>query len=230
MAKIEMDISEYEALKENKRLLEQSLEREKEHQTRINQLLEEKNKVLEESKMKVVKITRVERTEHALRKVSNHGDPHYTLRQVCYLLGVPTSSIRYPVDTISTDKLMEAFFSKATSETIPQETITLHGLDEIQAEIRKSLGEEYKQELIQSNKSKKVISELEAELVLVKQEVGRQVYQKASLLATGERVQESLNRETTRVDNIRKLLSEDITWYNWRKIINKIREETNADI
>lgn len=61
MAKIEMDISEYEALKENKRLLEKSLEKERELEKKVRKLNEEKIKALEEASKKVV-IERVNKT------------------------------------------------------------------------------------------------------------------------------------------------------------------------
>ncbi len=68
MAEIKMDISEYEIMKENKKLLENSLEKERELQEQIKKLNDEKTKVLENAKMKVVKISRTEITEHLMRK------------------------------------------------------------------------------------------------------------------------------------------------------------------
>ena len=68
MAKIEMDISEYEIMKENKKLLEDSLNKERELQKQVEQLTKDKIKALEDAKMKVVKITKSEVTEHLLRK------------------------------------------------------------------------------------------------------------------------------------------------------------------
>lgn len=52
MAKITMDTSEYEALKENKTLLEKSLENERKLQEQITKLSDEKIKALEDAKMK----------------------------------------------------------------------------------------------------------------------------------------------------------------------------------
>ena len=54
MAKIEMDVSEYEAMKENKRLLEDSLKRERELQASIEKLNQEKIKAYEEAQCKIV--------------------------------------------------------------------------------------------------------------------------------------------------------------------------------
>ena len=56
MAKIEMDISEYEAMKENKRLLEDSLKNERGLQEQIKKLSEEKTKALEDAKMKALEL------------------------------------------------------------------------------------------------------------------------------------------------------------------------------
>ena len=68
MAEIKMDISEYEIMKENKKLLENSLEKERELQKQIKKLTDEKVKALADAKMKVVKISRTEVTEHLMRK------------------------------------------------------------------------------------------------------------------------------------------------------------------
>ena len=67
MATITMDTSEYEVLMDKMNLLEKSLEREKELQDKISELKDENIKALENSKMKVVKITKTERFEHLLR-------------------------------------------------------------------------------------------------------------------------------------------------------------------
>jgi len=58
MAKIEMDISEYDIMRENKKLLEDSILKQKELQSQINLLTQEKIKALEDAKMKVIKISK----------------------------------------------------------------------------------------------------------------------------------------------------------------------------
>ena len=63
MAQIKMDVSEYETMKENAKLLQISLEREKELQAKIEALDKEKIKVLEDAKMQVIHIKKERREE-----------------------------------------------------------------------------------------------------------------------------------------------------------------------
>ena len=135
MAKIEMDISEYEAMKENKKLLENSLEKERGLQDQIKKLTDEKTKALEDAKMKVVKISKSEVTEHLLRK----REDTYIWRELWHLLGLDYRGLPKMPDYIHTDHLVKVFFEKSTSHSMPYEETTTHGLDEIKAEIRNDL-------------------------------------------------------------------------------------------
>ena len=135
MARIEMDISEYEAMKENKKLLENSLEKERGLQEQIKKLTDEKTKALEDAKMKVVKISKTEVTEHLLRK----REDTYVWRELWYLMGMDYRTLPKMPEFIHTDHLARVFFEKITSYSMPNEEITTHGLDEIKVEIRNDL-------------------------------------------------------------------------------------------
>lgn len=135
MAKIEMDISEYEAMKENKKLLENSLEKERGLQEQIKKLTDEKTKALEDAKMKVVKISKTEVTEHLLRK---REDTHIW-RELWLLMGLDYRQLPKMPEFIHTEHLVNAFFEKATSFSTPIEETITYGLDEIKAEIRNDL-------------------------------------------------------------------------------------------
>lgn len=135
MAKIEMDISEYEAMKENKKLLETSLEKERELQNQIKKLTDEKTKALEDAKMKVVKISKSVVTEHLLRK----RDDAHVWKELWYLLGIDYRQLPKMPTYIHTDHLSNVFFEKTKSYTMPIEETTTCGLDEIKAEIRDEL-------------------------------------------------------------------------------------------
>ena len=135
MAKIEMDISEYEAMKENKKLLENSLEKERGLQDQIKKLTDEKTKALEDAKMKVVKISKTEVTEHLLRK----REDTYVWRELWNLIGVDYRRLPKMPEFINTDQLSNVFFQRVKSYSMPYEEITTHGLDEIKAEIRNDL-------------------------------------------------------------------------------------------
>lgn len=136
MAKIEMDISEYEIMKENKKLLEDSLNKERELQKQVEQLTKDKIKALEDAKMKVVKITKSEITEHLLRK---RVDETYVFRELLHVLGIDYRHIQCKPDSIRIDYLQNIFFEKVKSFSTPIEETTTCGLDEIKVEIREEL-------------------------------------------------------------------------------------------
>ena len=151
MAKITMDASEYEAMKKVEKLLEQSLEKERTLQTKLEKITKEKMEALEQSAMRVVKIHKVETRAIALRL----RDTDEIWKHVAHLMGIKT---RVPA---AMDEMMsnygygvvdlERMFFKQT-ETIsekPSET-TIHGLDEVTAEIR----EEYAKKQSKEVKSK----------------------------------------------------------------------------
>jgi len=136
MAKIEMDISEYEIMKENKKLLEDSLNKERELQKQVEQLTKDKIKALEDAKMKVVKITKSEVTEHLLRK---RVDETYVFRELLHVLGIDYRYSQHKPDFIHIDHLQNTFFEKVKSFSMPIEETTTCGLDEIKVEIREEL-------------------------------------------------------------------------------------------
>lgn len=136
MAKIEMDISEYEIMKEKQKLLEDSLNKERELQKQVEQLTKDKIKALEDAKMKVVKITKSEVTEHLLRK---RVDETYVFRELLHVLGIDYRGLRYKPDFIHIDHLRNTFFEKVKSFSNPVEEITICGLDDIKVEIRDEL-------------------------------------------------------------------------------------------
>lgn len=135
MAKIEMEISEYEAMKENKKLLENSLEKERGLQEQIKKLTDEKTKALEDAKMKVVKISKTEVTEHILRKKEDVN----IWRELWNLMGIDYRQLPKMPEFIHTDHLINVFFERVKSYSMPNEETTTHGLDEIKAEIRNDL-------------------------------------------------------------------------------------------
>ena len=144
MAKVEMDISEYEAMKENKKLLENSLEKERGLQEQIKKLTDEKTKALEDAKMRVVKISKSEVTEHLLRK---RVDETCVFRELLHVLGIDYRHIPHKPDYIHISHLQNVFFEKVTSYSIPIEETTTHGLDEIKVEIRNDLKEKMDEEI-----------------------------------------------------------------------------------
>lgn len=136
MAEIKMDISEYEAMKENKALLENSLKKERELQEQIKKITDEKTKMLEESSKRVVKIIKTEKREHLLNK---RPDKNYVYRSFLDTIGVNWRALPPIPDYINTDLLADVFFEKVTTFSHPIVETTTHGLDEIKNEIREDL-------------------------------------------------------------------------------------------
>lgn len=164
MAEIKMDISEYEALKENKRLLEQSLKDLKEANEKVELLNREKVKALEEAKMKVVRITREERTDHILtvrEDAFRHG-----LAELGNILGIPELWRReYPYEAMA-QRLSKVLFRVTTSVSVPKEEVTVHGLDEIKKELRKDLRKELGEEITRKLEEAEKYREEKSELLL----------------------------------------------------------------
>jgi predicted nuclease with TOPRIM domain len=194
MAKIEMDISEYEAMKENKKLLENSLEKERGLQEQIKKLTDEKTKALENAKMKVVKISKTEITEHLMRK----KEDGYIWRELCHLLGLDYRTLPKMPDYIHTDHLAKVFFEKTTSYSMPYEETTTHGLDEIKAEIRNDLKEKMDEETNRKIKNAETALSKNDELL------------KENLTLTSENniLTEKNNKLTEQCDELTKKLTE----------------------
>jgi len=152
MAKIEMDVSEYDAMRENKKLLEDSILKQKELQSKIDLLTQEKIKALENAKMKVVKISKSELTEHLYRK----RPEQHILQRIFHRLGIPINNWRNVEDYFIESDLSNLFYEKIITTSSPHEEITIHGLDEIKAEIRekikKQIDAETKQKLEDAEK------------------------------------------------------------------------------
>lgn len=143
MAEIKMDISEYELLKENKGLLEESLLRERELSEQITKLNQEKIAALEEAKMKVVKITTTRKEEHALQK-RNSDDVIRDLRMLFSENDLRHKAMYsgYAPNSEGIVAYVESiFFKKVTSYSDGITQVTTHGLEEIRDEIRKELKE-----------------------------------------------------------------------------------------
>lgn len=147
MAKIEMDISEYEAMKEVKSLLENSLKEVMELQKTIKKLSEEKIKALEDAKMKVVKTSKSEIIEHFFVK----RDANDAWRELCRLLGFERIGMANAFLNINLDNLINVFFVKHTSRSIPMDEVTICGLDDVKKEIMEELNRSYQSQIEEAN-------------------------------------------------------------------------------
>jgi hypothetical protein len=144
MATITMDTSEYEAMKDVKRLLEQSLEKERGLQDQIKKLNDEKIKALEDAKMKIIKITKTQVTEHAFIRY----DAEKFGRAMAEIFGW-TAFKNVNTDFLKNglDRLYYSLFQRVESRTLPVEEFTTCGLDEVKSEIRNELLKDFNEKI-----------------------------------------------------------------------------------
>jgi hypothetical protein len=160
MATIEMDISEYDLMRENARLLEESVKSEKLLRKQLKQIHEEKEilvqekfKAYEEAKMSVAYIKRLITYEHRVGN-SETTDDLYLINQKFYkwfnIRPNDSSLIRGFVNYIL------EFYSKTTKSENVTEEIEYKGFDkvknEIQTELENNLSKEIKEKIGKYNK------------------------------------------------------------------------------
>lgn len=236
MATITMDTSEYEVLMSKINLLEKSLEREKELQDKISELKDENIKALENSKMKVVKITKTERTEHLLRRRTDS----YTYSRIRNLFGFTGTGYECPAEMFDFETLEKLLFSRCESVSFPLETITTHGLDGVKEELRKELDDEIKQKLeiaeqnIQElSKINKELSETKMKLSKTKEELDNEIkYNKkaADTITEQSKTTERLVKMYSNVlDTYNKIFADKVNVFNCMGKLKKLRNSLNID-
>jgi hypothetical protein len=123
MAQIKMDVSEYEEMKKNAKLLEASLQREKDNSDEISRLKELQIETLKLNKKKVT-IVKVNRTDgYVVNKRPNN--------EIIDLLKRGSTSHRFPSIDHKLDWITNAFFDISEIHNIrSNETVTTEGLEE----------------------------------------------------------------------------------------------------
>lgn len=227
MAEIKMDISEYEAMKENKKLLENSLEKERELQKQINKLNEEKNKALEDAKMKVIKIIRQESHEYTLIK----KDINEIWNNIIYAL-IPSMNINdYPQipSNYYTDFLIDSFFEKVKTTSIPSEEVTTHGLDDIKNELKNTIKNELDESIKNKIKNAEIVLSKNDELLKENQNLLKEnnlaKEKNDFLLKQNSEVIGKLTKienQNESINKIKEVLKNDYNFWNCLKILNKI--------
>jgi len=174
MAKIEMDISEYEIMKENKTLLENSLKNERKLQQEIEKLREDKLRALEDAKYSVTKITKSESTEHVyLRRTFSDptSDMYYQHRRHFALL---EDSLRngFGATSQNVENLIDFFFEKVTTHSIPVNETIVKGFDEVKEEIRQEMIKAQTKKDIEDLAQAKVTEKSNQDLKMKNRELG----------------------------------------------------------
>jgi DNA-directed RNA polymerase subunit H (RpoH/RPB5) len=222
MAKIEMDLSEYEVIKENKKLLEASLQKERELQIEIKKLSEEKLKALEDAKMKVVKIIRTETREGKLIRKEDSR----IIKSLMDLLGASPSNYEYFNRKISMNSLENVFFESFYTTTIPKETVTTHGLDEITVELRAELKNEIDSEIKTKLENAEQLSIKNEELVKDMKLVLDENKVLMNMLEIHQQDLSKYKESDLIVNNLISYLKDiKLSMWNYKKILDKIKSE-----
>lgn len=236
MAKIEMDVSEYEAMKENKRLLEQSLERERELKDQVDKLNDEKIQAVEDAQKKVVKIRKKTITEHKVVKrpyddIVRNFYAWYSERDM--FRGVYSE---YEQER-NLNRLIDWMFDTVTSETDDDgiEEVTTHGLEQVKHEIaeeyKASMDKKYAQRLEDAkealevnNKLHEKISELRTEYDQVSS--SNEFYSKRTEELTKENneLEEFIESIGLQSNKIHSLVSEEFHIFNAYSKLKRIHE------
>lgn len=220
MAKIEMDMSEYEAIKKCETLLEESLKREKETQIELKKLTDEKLKILEESKMKVTKTSRIIKTEQLLVK----RDDHQIFHNLLVHLNIPYGQISSLMNNtlyISIDRLIDIFFTKHTTESTCDSVTQMVGLDDIKIELRNELKEQLDSDIKSKLKNAN-------ELLLEKPSL---IEELRDLKSDNERLEKLSNLLTDDVKKLgKKINTQENTISKFEEIYKTINENKNVNI
>jgi hypothetical protein len=162
MAKIEMDMSEYEAMKKVENNLQASLDNERDLRNKIEELQKENIRVLEEAKHKVVIETietveeiRIKRIDHGLDYLSSGNFTHPFI----YGLEKAVSELKLGnlTPSIFLDRFAEKNFQKSEFKSGPNKTYkysqSIKDLEnEIQTRLEEGMDKEYKETLEFGNK------------------------------------------------------------------------------
>lgn len=214
-----MDISEYEALKENKSLLEAALKREKEQNSKIETLQQEKIDVMKQNEKSVTIVERVDTTEIALIK---RGTEDILRRLRTYFdkgnIGGYYSSLRGDIDSIT-----EVFFEKTEARSFPTEkSVTYKGLDEVKEELKKLVEEEVD---FDRESLEKTISSLRNRLEIGDdriQELQSKVTDLKLDLEAQQKDNELLSQENLEQEELIEALTEDLNWN--KKLLEDIKK------
>ena len=151
MAQIKMDISEYESMKENKKLLEDSLENERKLKKQIDILNQEKIDALKQSSKQIVKENKTIVIEHKLVR----KDLNVFMRNLLRKIGVnPNYADNLRANEFGgVETIVDELFDN-TYTTKPKQSIEIIGLDDAKIEIKNILTKEFEEELAELNSLK----------------------------------------------------------------------------
>ena len=148
MAKIEMDVSEWEQMKKYQKSLEDSLEREKVLKEQVDKLNKDKIDMLEKASRKVL----IHKTKYTSQTLLVKKTFEQVIKSIQNYLRQPYHGLsgighhRNPQDALRDgfEDLKHTFFSVVTTESqeMNEDTVTYKGFDEVKEELRKEIFKE----------------------------------------------------------------------------------------
>lgn len=227
MAKIEMDLSEYESMKKVEKLLEESLENERTLRKEVERLNGEKLKALEDAKMKIVKVSRIETCEFLIHKKSNAG----FLNELGISRFDSPEAIEKKIYGLSPYTIIDSCFDKVKNSLPTQVEITTHGLEEIRGEIRQELESEIKQKLKDGEIAMTKLGELNKQLESAEKSRRNMEFDKNTIkdvLDTKRAECESLKKQienlTETIGKAKEVSCKPAGLFNRKKLIDKIQK------
>lgn len=240
-----MDISEYEAIQENKRLLQDSLDRERKLQDELERLNKEKIQALEDAKMKVVKTIKSETTEHILVR-RDFRDKFYQIQERIFNVFASNKTLNNPISQVANgflqyeiEQLIDIYFEKEKSYSLSQPEITTHGLDEVKAELREEIKKELSatynkdMELVRDAKNELTqkqmrITDLEkniSNLEDVNRELIKELSDKTKVI---EECKEDISKKSESISTLKKLSQIKHNFFNSKFILSEIKKEIGS--
>ena len=232
MAKIEMDLSEFKIMEDNKRLLEESLKREKEQNDKIEAFKQEKIDILKSNEKSVTIVKRIERTDLIRPKINSD----LILNRLQTGFNRDRNSVNYKSNL---DTIIDGCFEVSKVESFPpEEEVTIKGLNEVTDELRADIIKGFDKEinnLTNKSKSLKSLNEiLESNSIVAKQQLldttnslnsaEKDIIKLATENIEYEEYVEILELQLENYNKIKKLLSIKINIFNYRGFFNKIKD------
>lgn len=200
MGKVTLDLSEFKLIEEGKANLKKALENERELQNQISQLNDEKVKLLESAKMKVVKVIKNLTIEEVV--VERNFEVGDIVKSILRRTD-PWSVRNGEVSELVRHLKSELFAIK--KRTLPvQEEITTHGLDDIKYELRKELKEDLDSGIKQKIKeADKIIDGRNSETRRLEVKIGALMSENSALKADNQSLKTELDKCDTEIKTSR---------------------------
>ena len=231
MAKIEMDLSEFKIMEDNKRLLEESLKREKEQNAKIESFNQEKIDILKSNEKSVTIIKRTERTDLIRPKVKSN----LILNRLQAGFNNRRNSMDYKTDL---DIIIDSCFEILKSESFPpEEEVVIKGLEDVKADLRSEIIKDFEKQINNLNnkvKSLKDLNELlESNSLVTKQQLldtndslksaEKDIFKLAVENIEYEEYTEALELQLENYNKIKKLSNNKVNIFNFIGFVKKVK-------